>query len=124
FSGLFLFYFTGTLAAILVGVRVVGALKGRAIEVVAAVALGAAGILAAIPLFVHAPAALSFPLECAFAVAVLLAVISGFGPNRDIGAQFGLVALGIPLLVHTAGVIGAKFIWPEGAFDGPGVTVT
>jgi hypothetical protein len=124
FSGLFLFYFTGTLAAILVGSRVVGALRGRAIEVVAALALAAAGILAAIPLFVHAPAALSFPLECAFGAAVVLLVLSGFGPGRDVGAQLGLVALAVPLLLHTAAVVGAKFVWPEGAFDGPGVTLT
>jgi uncharacterized membrane protein SirB2 len=42
FSGLFLFYFTGTLAAILVGARVVGAMRGRVIEIVAGVALAAA----------------------------------------------------------------------------------
>lgn len=123
YAGLFLFYFTGTLAAILVGVRVVNALRGRAIEMASGIALGAAGLFAAIPLFIQAPAALSFPLECAFAVAIVLLVISGFGAGRDLGAQLGLVSIAIPLLLHSVAVVGAKYVWPEGAFDGPGVAV-
>jgi hypothetical protein len=125
YGGLFLFYFTGCLAAFIVGAHVVRQVlaAGRVQDRLAAVALGIAAGLAAIPLVVAAPAALSFPLEMAFAVAVVTLVVSGFGRERDVGVQVGLVGLSIPLLVHTLSVVGDRFLWPETSFDGPGVTV-
>jgi hypothetical protein len=125
YGGLFLFYFTGTLAAFIVGAHVVRQVLGarRPQDRLAAVALGIAAGLAAIPLVLAAPAALSFPLEMAFAVAVLMLVVSGLGRERDLGVQIGLVGLSIPLLVHTLSVVGDKFLWPETSFDGPGLTV-
>lgn len=126
YGGLFLFYFTGTLAAIVIGAHVVGrftgARSGR--DRVAQVALALAAACAAIPLVVAAPAALSVPLELAFAIAVIALVASGLGRGRDLGVQIGLVALSVPLLIHTVSVVGAKYLWPETTFDGPGVTVT
>lgn len=125
YGGLFLFYFTGTLAVLLIGAHVVGRIAvarlGR--EVIALIALAVAAALALIPLVIDAPAALSFPLEIAFAVAVIAMVVGGLGRDRDLGAQLGLVALSVPLLVHTVSVIGAKYLWPETTFDGPGLTV-
>jgi len=59
----------------------------------------------------------------AFAVGVITLVASGFGRQRDLGVQVGLVMLAIPLLLHTFAVVGARFLWPETSFDGPGVTV-
>ncbi len=125
YGGLFLFYFAGTLAACLIGSRVVGGLRQArsAGDLIASVALGAAGLLAAIPLVVTAPAQLSFLLELAFAVAVIALVATAFGRGRDVGAQLGLVALAAPLLMHSTAVLGAKYLWPEGAFDGPGVAI-
>lgn len=125
YGGLFLFYFAGTLAAVLIGARVVeGFREARSPrDHIAAVALGAAGLLGAIPLVVAAPASLTFLLEIAFALAVVTLVASAFGPGQDVGAQLGLVALAVPLLLHTTAVLGGKYLWPEGAFDGPGVMV-
>ncbi|NVB85278.1 MAG: hypothetical protein HOV81_43335 [Kofleriaceae bacterium] len=126
YTGLFLFYFAGTLAAFVVGARVVAVLRDRPAirDIVAQVVFAGAAVLAAIPLVIAAPAALSFPLELAFGAAAILLVASGIGKGRDLGAQLGLVALAIPLLLHTAAVIGAKYVWPEGVFDGPGAEIT
>jgi hypothetical protein len=125
YGGLFLFYFAGTLAAFLVGVRVIESVReaSRLRDHVANVALGVASLLAAIPLLVAAPEQLAFALEIAFAIAVVTLVVAAMGGGRDIGAQLGVVTLATPLLLHTLAVLGGKYIWPEGAFDGPGVTV-
>ena len=126
YGGLFLFYFAGTLAAVLVGARVIAVLRDRPgiRDVVAHVLLAGAALLATIPLVVAAPAALSFPLEVAFGASVIALVVSGIGRDRDLGAQLGLVTLSVPLLLHTASVIGAKYVWPGGVFDGPGAELT
>ncbi len=126
YAGLFLFYFAGTLAAFVVGARVVAVLRDRpgVRDVIAQVLLAGAAALAAIPLVVAAPPALSFPLELLFGAAVIALVASGLGRDRDLGAQLGLVALSVPLLLHTTSVIGAKYVWPEGVFDGPGAEIT
>ncbi len=126
YAGLFLFYFAGTLAAVLIGVRVVEHLRvSRTLrEWIASGSLAAASLLAAIPLVVAAPPALVFLLELTFALAIISLVVLGIGRGRDAGAQLGLVTLAIPLLLHTVTVLGAKYLWPEGAFDGPGPAVT
>jgi len=43
--------------------------------------------------------------------------------ESDFAAEMGLIVIAVPLLVHTVNVIGAKFLWPEAAFDTPGETV-
>ncbi len=125
YSGLFLFYFAGTLAAFIIGVHVVRSLStNRSARVsFAQVSLAIAGLFAAIPLVIAAPASLTLPLEMSFAVAVLALVASAFGRGRDLGVQLGVVALAVPLLLHGVGAFGAKFVWPEASFDGPAVTV-
>lgn len=125
YGGLFLFYFAGTLAATLIGMRVVDGLReARALrDWIAHVSLAAASLFAVIPLAITAPTQLSFWLEVSFAVAVIALVAASFGRGRDLGAQLGIVTLAIPLLLHTLTVLGAKYLWPEGTFDGPGVTV-
>jgi hypothetical protein len=55
---------------------------------------------------------------------VIAFVTTAMGPGRDIGAQLGVITLAIPLLLHTVGVLGGKYLWPEGAFDGPGPDIT
>jgi hypothetical protein len=124
YCGLFLFYFTGTLAVFLIGAHVARRfVQAKPLVLVAQIALALATILAAIPLVMHAPAALSIPLESLFALAIILLLVSALGSDRDMGAQLGLLALALPLLLHTMSVFGARYIWPEGAFDGPVVTL-
>jgi hypothetical protein len=125
YAGLFLFYFAGTLAAVLIGVRVVEGMREARVlrEWIATTSLGVATLLAAIPLLVTAPQQLSFALEIAFAVAVVSLVVTSIGPRRDIGAQLGILTLALPLLIHTTSVLGATYLWPDGAFDGPGLAV-
>ena len=125
YAGLFLFYFAGTLAAVLIAMRVVESAReaSRARDWFATVSLAAATLLAAIPLVIAVPPQLSFALEIAFAIAVIALVLAALGRGRDLGAELGTITLAAPLLLHTVAVLGAKYLWPEGAFDGPGVTV-
>ncbi len=125
FIGLFAFYFSGTLAAVLIGARCVAALRAwRGLrDAIAHVALAVGAVLASIPIVIAAPDWLAFPLELAFAAAVLLLVVSSFARDRDLGIQIGMIVLAVPLLVHTVSVIGARFDWPEGTFDAPNVSV-
>jgi hypothetical protein len=125
FIGLFVFYFSGTLAAVLIGSRSVTALRqwrGKR-DALAHIALVVATALSSIPIVHEAPDWLAFPLELAFAVAVLLLVVSSFARDRDLGIQIGMIVLAVPLLVHTVSVIGAWFDWPAGTFDAPNVSV-
>jgi len=123
YLGLFFFYFTGTLAALLIGTRVAAAFgqPGRIVDRIATVSLAIAGALAAIPLLVTAPDALSQVLEIAFGVAVIAHVVAATGRDRDLGVQFGLVLVAVPLLLHTASALGAEYLWPDRIFDGPSV---
>ena len=123
YAGLFLFYFAGTLAfAILLG-RALAFLRGTARDKLAAIGLFAAGVLAAMQLVLAGFAELSFALEIAFAVTVVLLVVAAFGKARDLGTQIGIVLLALPMLMHTVSVIGGKYLWPDAAFDGPGLLV-
>ncbi len=121
YCGLFLFYFTGTLAVLIVGWRCFTALRDRRgpRDAVAHVALAIAAILAAIPLVVPTPDWLTFPLELAFAAAVIALVVASFARDRDLGVQMGVIVLAVPLLVHTVSVIGVKFDLIEGGLDLP-----
>jgi hypothetical protein len=127
YSALFLLYFTGTLAAFVIGARVVSALAARRDprDTIAHGMLGIAGLLAAIPLVVTAHE-LELPLELAFAAAVIAIVASAFGRGRDMGGQVGLPLLALPLLVHTVKVIyvtqqaSIEYEWPPLATEAPG----
>jgi hypothetical protein len=125
YVGLFSFYFTGTLAALLLGVWCWKELRGdhgrRARGAGLIVAITAA--LAAAPLAIDAPAALSLTLEAALALSVIAIVAAAFGPRRDLGIQVGLPILAIPLLLHVANAVGARFLWSDDMFDGPGIAL-
>ncbi len=125
YVGLFLQYFAGVLAVLVVGVRVLSSFAARrgTRDAIAQILLGLAAVAAAVPLVIDPPAFLSYALEGTFAAAVIALVAAGLGRERDLGVQLGLISISVPLLVHTINVIGAKFLWPEGAFDTPGVTV-
>ncbi len=125
YTGLFLFYFTGALAALLVAKRCwevfVAPLRAR--MVLAHGALAVAALLAAIPLVLAVPGTLSVVLEVAFAGGLIALVAAAPGRDRDLGIQIGLGIVAIPLLLHTVSAIGAEFIWPENTFDGPGIVL-
>lgn len=125
YVGLFLFYFAGTLAVLAIAMQVVDGMReaARLRDRIAHSAVAGAALLAAVPLVVSAPPQLVFALEIAFAFAVVALVVSAFGRERDLGAQLGIVTLAVPLLLHTVSALGAKYFWPEGAFDGPGLAV-
>ncbi|MBV8761302.1 MAG: hypothetical protein JO257_28655, partial [Deltaproteobacteria bacterium] len=124
YAGLFLFYFAGTLAFGLMLGRVAAFVRGTVRDKLAAISLLVAGVLAALPLVMTGSSDLSFALEIAFAVTVVLMVVATFGKHRDLGTQIGTVLLAVPLLEHTLRVIGAKFLWPDAAFDTPDQLVT
>ena len=123
YLGLFFFYFTGTLAALIIGVRVAAAFSRERpyLERLATVSLGVAALLAAIPLVVTASETVSATLEVAFALAVLIHVGTVFDRRRDLGVQVGLAIIAVPLLFHSASALGAHFLWPDRVFDGPSV---
>jgi hypothetical protein len=125
YTGLFLFYFAGTLAALLLGVRCWRALHARGTRRarVACVLVAITTLFAATPLVLSAPAALSVPLEIAFAASVIALVAAGLGKHRDLGIQVGLPVVAIPLLLHGADALGGRFVWTDNTFDGPGVVL-
>ena len=126
YAGLFLFYFTSALAVGIVFARAITALVARRglRDAIAHGALLLFGALSCVPLFVAVPE-LALPLEIAFAIGVVAIAINAYAPGRDLGAQIGMVALAIPLLVHTVAALGAHFVWVEQiTFDGPIADVT
>jgi hypothetical protein len=122
YLGLFLFYFAGTLAAFVILARSYSAIVARrgVRDTLAHGVLAVAAVVALLPMLISAPAWLSLPIEMSFAAAMLALVSTVFGRDRDLGVQIGLPVICIPLVIHTANVIGAEFIWPENTFDGPG----
>ncbi len=127
YAGLFLHYFAATLAIAMLLRRAIGALGSRESrgtrDVIAQLAVVLATVLAAAPLFVARHELLIVAIASLFAVAVIALVLSGFGRDRDVGVQIGLVAVAIPLLVHTVNVLGARFVWPDTAYDGKIVAI-
>lgn len=126
YFGLFLFYFVGVLAAMVIGLRCVQAVKSR-VELPALVATGLVGIaslFATVPLIISAPAALTMLLEALFAIAVISVCASAVNRGSDIGVQIGLPIIAVPLLFHTAAALGAVFVWPDNQFDGPGADLS
>jgi hypothetical protein len=125
YAGLFLFYFTGVLAALVLGLRCARELidleatrRSRA----AHAALVVATLLAAIPLVVAAPAQLSLALEIAFGASVLLVLVASFDLDADLGAQVGLAVVATPLAIHTFNAVGAHFVWPD-PLEGPSLAI-
>jgi hypothetical protein len=122
YLALFLFYFTGTLAAFVVGVRCVKAFPSRDLrELLPHIPLAIGALLAAIPILIAQPSELTLPLELAFVATVIVALATVFQPDGDIGAQVGLGVVAIPFLLHACVVLGGKFLWPDNIYDGEGV---
>ncbi len=126
YAGLFIQYFVGILAVMVLIARCVSAIDdGRGLrDMLAHVMLGVAALVAAVPLLVAVPPWTSFLLEIMFVLAVVATVASVFGKDRDLGVQVGLPLLALPLLFHTVMKVAAELLWPEGAFDAPGGPAT
>jgi hypothetical protein len=126
YAGLFLHYFAATLAAGVLIMQAVSALGNRrgVRDAIAQVAVLVAAVLAALPLAISELGEHSLPLEIAFAIAVVAIVVAVFARERDLGIQIGAAVVAVPLLLHTIGAIGNRFLWPEGAFDAPATTIT
>ena len=124
YGGLFLSYFTGTLAVAILGARAVATLlAGRGVrDLVAQVAMLGAVALFALEVALDAPAWVAIPAEALFGLAVLATVANAFGRGRDLGAQVGIGLLSLPLLLHTGGAFGVHFAW-EDALSAPARTL-
>ncbi|MDX2092622.1 MAG: hypothetical protein SFX73_32455 [Kofleriaceae bacterium] len=126
YAGLFLFYFTGVLAALVLALRCADAVREQAAGLrfrIAHAAVALATLIASVPLVVSAPEALSLVLELSFGISVVLVIASVFDREVDTGIQIGLPIIAIPLLVHTANAVGARFFWPDTTFEGPGIAI-
>ncbi|HEY4059227.1 MAG TPA: hypothetical protein VGM39_21570 [Kofleriaceae bacterium] len=121
YMGLFVFYFTGVLAVLVIAYRVVTSIQQKPMprDLIAHVLVAFTTVCAAVPLFMQAPEELTLVLEVAFGLAVIAVVISVFDRERDLGVQVGLAILAVPLLMHTCNVLGARFLWPETTFVAP-----
>jgi len=126
YVGLFLLYFTGTLVVGILATRTITAIVDRRgpRDLVAQILVLVATLLAASALFIRPPDVLVTAVELGFAAAVIALVIAGFGKGRDLGAQLGLATVAVPLLVHTLNFLGARFLWPETAYDGKIVAIS
>jgi hypothetical protein len=122
YFGLFVMYFTGVLAVMVIVARCIAAIdNNRGLrDMIAHVALGVAALVAAVPLVVTVPPWTSFLLELVFALAVIAMVVNVFGKDRDLGVQVGLPLVALPLVYHTGVMIVAELMWPDGAFTAPG----
>ncbi len=125
YLGLFLFYFAGSLAALVIIARCISAFdrQRRLRDLIAHAVLLPAAIIAAVPLVVSVPEWASVAIAIAFAAAVLALLGSLFGWDRDLGVQIGLPILAIPLLLHSVTVIGAGLLWSEDTFEGPAASL-
>jgi hypothetical protein len=125
YAGVFLLYFTGALATVLLFQRVLAAFRQRrdVRTMIAHALVAVATVLAATKLFVTPGDNLKLVIELALALAVIALVISAVGVGRDLGAVAGTVILAIPLLIHTFVVVAERFLWPENTFDGPTVSI-
>jgi hypothetical protein len=127
YAGLFLHYFAATLAVVVLVTGALGVLADRerrgTRDAVAQVAVVIAALLAASPVVVARHELLIVAIASAFAVAVIALIVAGFGRERDLGVQLGMVAIGVPLLIHTVNVLGARYLWPDTAYDGKIVAI-
>jgi hypothetical protein len=125
YFGLFLFYFAGTLAAVVLVTRslsVIAARRGIR-DTIAHALLAGAAVIAALPLVIAVPPSLVLVLEIAFAAAVLALVASVYGRGRDLGIAVGLPLVVAPLLLHSINAVGSELFWPESSYDGTGAEI-
>ncbi|MEO6772372.1 MAG: hypothetical protein ABI467_05045 [Kofleriaceae bacterium] len=125
YAGLFLQYFAGTLSVAILVHRSIEAIlerRGKRDGFAHVASIGAAA-LAAVALVMRPPETVVVALELAFAVAVIAQVAAAFARDRDLGVQLGIVAIAVPLLIHTFDVVAVRWLWPETAYDGKIVAI-
>jgi hypothetical protein len=131
YAGLFLFYFASLLGVIVAGLRVARALEAepaqRRAELATAVPLAALAVLASWAVLVAPSEGVTFALEACLAAVVLVQIGRGagwfLGQPRDLGITIGVALLAAPLAVHFFAVVGARYWWPEGTYDGIGASM-
>jgi hypothetical protein len=122
YFGLFLFYFAGALAVLVIIARSISAIDAnRGVrDILAHIALGVAALVASVPLLIAVPNWTNLVLEVCFALALVALVASVFDHKRDLGSQIGLPIIVVPLLFHTITVLIATLKYPEDSFNAPG----
>ncbi len=125
YIGLFLLYFSGSLATLVIVARCIAMVseQRRIADRIAQGTLLIAAVITAAPLLTSLPEWTSSLLAVVFAAAVVAMIATVFGDKRDLGVQVGLPIIAIPLLLHSATVVGAELGWTENMFDGPGQTL-
>jgi hypothetical protein len=116
-AGRFSYFFTGTLAAGVVGARCMAGFTAAASrDVVVAIGLALAAFIATIPLLVDVD--LAIPTEILFGIVVIALVVTSLSRDHDLGAQVGLVLVALPLVIHVVAALGGQLIWPDQVFAG------
>ena len=125
YGGLFLLYFTTTLAALLLVSRVLATLRLRLPwrEWLAERWLFAATVLAVVPLVAVPPDPVVLALQLAFGIAVITLVAASLGDERDLGLMVGIGLVAAPLVLHAINAIGSQFVWSEGPLGAPSTTL-
>jgi hypothetical protein len=116
YLGLFLFYFTATLAVFAIATRLVAMVRTRAPYAALPrhllVACGLGFVLLAVRALTSAPGeALSFVLEGGFVATVVCLAIAQLGGGGDRGVRVGLVLFALPLVLHFWGPVAARFVF-------------
>jgi hypothetical protein len=131
YGGLFLFYFASLLGVIAAGLRVWQAMaappEARRAELAQAAPLGALALVSAWAILVAPGEGVTFAMEVCLAAAVAVAVGRGagilFGRPLDLGVVISALLLAAPLALHFFAVVGARWLWPDGSYDGAGAAM-
>jgi hypothetical protein len=128
YLGLFLFYFTATLAVVSLLRLLVAALPawraGGERGAVLATMVGATTVVALVlwALLVGGLGPdLSLALELGLATLALGAVARAVRPPIVLGTAIGVTLLALPILIHAYGVVAARWLWPDGGQGGQAV---
>lgn len=128
YVGLFLFYFTATLAVVALVRLLAAALPawraGGERMALGATTLAATAVAALVLWALLASGLgpeLSLALELALAILALAAVARALTPPIVLGTAIGVTLLALPILIHAYGVVAARWVWPDGGQGGQAV---
>ena len=116
YLGLFLHYFTGTLA---IGILVMRAIKirnpqgTRWRELLIGATAGGAALACAAGLVIGLDPPIGFLLEAGLLISLVGGLVASIRRGTDWGATIGLVFLLVPFATRFVGVFGAQFLWDE-----------
>lgn len=139
YAGLFLFYFASLLGVIAAGLRAYRAFDRlldpshapepgpRWAALATAAPLAALAVLSSWAILVAPSEGLTFALEACLAAVAFVQIGRGaswfLGQPRDLGVTLGVALLAAPLAVHFFAMLGARYWWPEGTYDGVGAAM-